>query len=45
MTAGFHVEDYQISFVGSLNQKATRYWSKALPLEKNDFKDGPVLSQ
>lgn len=38
---GYHVFDNLITFTCSLNQKATRYWSKALPL----FDDGEQIEE
>ena len=47
MAVGYFVDDKQLALVGSLNQKATRYWSKGLPLEfdREDYESDECRSQ
>ena len=47
MAVGYFIDDKQIALVGSMNQKATRYWSKGLPLEfdRDDYESDECRSQ
>lgn len=36
MAAGYFISHNRIAFVGSLNQKATRYWSKSMQLSQDE---------
>lgn len=44
MAASYFVDSDQISLVGSINQKATRYWSKSLPLTMLDTADEDTIN-